>query len=132
MTDQEMAETLGISTFTFYKWKSEHPEFSEAVIAGKESTDDRVESMLLKRALGYTIELTKEVAVSQGAGLGSELMTAKFQEHYPPEPGALKLWLTNRRRDKWQDKKDVELAGKEGAPAFLVEFVKPDGPDTDQ
>ncbi len=30
-------------------------------------------------------------------------------KHVPPDPGAAKLWLTNRDRDNWKDKREDTL-----------------------
>jgi hypothetical protein len=45
---------------------------------------------------------------------------ADFIEHVPPDPGAAKLWLTNRRSEQWRDKTYNEHAGKDGAPLVPV------------
>jgi hypothetical protein len=38
----------------------------------------------------------------------------------PPDPGAAKLWLTNRRPEEWRDKTSTELTGKDGAAIVPV------------
>jgi len=38
----------------------------------------------------------------------------------PPDPGAAKLWLTNRRSEEWREKSYNELTDKEGAPVVPV------------
>lgn len=51
LTDEQIAENLGISQDTFYKYKKKYPEFSESLKKGKEIVDYRVENALLKNAL---------------------------------------------------------------------------------
>lgn len=51
LTDVQIAENLGISKTTFYKFKSEHSELSELLKKGKEVVDYEVENALLKNAL---------------------------------------------------------------------------------
>ena len=41
-------------------------------------------------------------------------------EHVPPDPGAAKIWLTNRRPEEWRDRSTTELTGKNGAPIIPV------------
>lgn len=53
LTDEQLAEKMGINPATLYDWKNKHPEISEALKKGKEIVDIQVENALLKRALGY-------------------------------------------------------------------------------
>ena len=58
LTDEQLAEKIGVSTSTLYDWKAKYSEISEALKKGKEVVDIQVENALLKRALGY--EYTEE------------------------------------------------------------------------
>ena len=51
LTDIQIAEKLGISQDTFYKYKKKYPEFSESLKKGKEIVDYEVENALLQSAL---------------------------------------------------------------------------------
>lgn len=51
LTDEQIANNLGISKTTFYKFKDEHSELSELLKKGKEVIDYQVENALLKNAL---------------------------------------------------------------------------------
>lgn len=51
LTNEQIAENLGISKTTFYKFKDEHSELSELLKKGKEVVDYQVENALLKNAL---------------------------------------------------------------------------------
>lgn len=51
LTDEQMAENLGISKDTFYKYKKNHTDFSDSLKKGKEVIDYQVENALLKNAL---------------------------------------------------------------------------------
>ena len=54
LTDELIADKkIGIATSTLYEWKKKYPEISEALKKGKEIVDFKVESALLKRALGF-------------------------------------------------------------------------------
>jgi hypothetical protein len=49
-----------------------------------------------------------------------EPVYAEYVEHVPPDPGAAKLWLTNRRPEEWREKTYNELTGKDGAALVPV------------
>lgn len=51
LVDEQIANNLGISRTTFYKFKDEHDELSERLKKGKEVIDYQVENALLKSAL---------------------------------------------------------------------------------
>ncbi len=51
LTNEQIAENLGINQDTFYNYKKKYPEFSETLKRGKEVIDYQVENALLKNAL---------------------------------------------------------------------------------
>lgn len=51
LTDEQMAENIGISTSTLYEWKKSHPEISEALKKSKDVADRMVENALFKNAV---------------------------------------------------------------------------------
>lgn len=109
-TDYELADFFEVDTRTIYRWKNAHDDFCQALIAGKENADARVERALYNRAVGYTFE-SEKVFQFQG-----EIIRADTTEHVPPDPSAAKLWLTNRKPDDWRDKQQHEHSGKDGSP----------------
>lgn len=113
-TDYELAEFFGVTTRTIYRWQITHKAFCQALRAGKQELDERVKRSLYQRAVGYTFE-SEKVFNHQG-----EVVRAEIVEHVPPDPGAAKLWLTNRQPDEWREKIDHEHAGKGGGPIAIV------------
>ena len=58
LTDGQIASRMDISRSSLYNYKQQHPEFAEAIEAGREAVDDRVENRLLELALGdYSITI---------------------------------------------------------------------------
>lgn len=55
LTDEQIAQNMGVSTSTFYEWKKKHPEISEALKKGKDVVDYEVENALLKQAMSGNI-----------------------------------------------------------------------------
>ena len=111
-TDVEMADFFEVAVSTFYLWKNEHPEFSEALKTGKEAADERVERSLYHKANGYTFDAVK---IFMPAGADAPVY-APYREHVPPDTTAAIFWLKNRRPDQWRDKSTQELTGANGAP----------------
>lgn len=51
LTDEQIAEKIGIRRETLYEWKKNHPNISNALKKGKEVVDYEVENALLSSAL---------------------------------------------------------------------------------
>ncbi len=111
LSDEDIAREIGIAVSTYYKWKKEKPAFSEAIKKAKEDPDSRIENALYKKALGYTVETRREIAVALGNNQGSELQSARVQQHIPSSDTAMIFWLKNRRPDRWRDKQEIEHSG---------------------
>ena len=72
---------------------SKYPEFCYALLEGKDAFDDRIERSLARRGAGYSVHIEK-LYCSEG-----QIIRAQTVERYPPEVGAIKLRLGNRRLD---------------------------------
>ncbi len=90
-TDIEVADILGISVRTFYRWCLIHDEFTAAVRVGKDAADDRVERALYQRAVGYDYTAEK-IVTPKGGGPVVMLYTA----HIPADVCAALHWLAIR------------------------------------
>lgn len=108
LTCEQMANNLGVSLTTFYKYQALETEFANAIKKGKEVVDFEVENALLKRALGYSYVEVKE-EIEQGI-VTKRTRTVK---QVPPDVGAAAFWLKNRKPTEWRDRKEVgaELQG---------------------
>ncbi len=115
-TDKELADFFGVHEDTITEWKRVHPEFSVSLKEGKTLADAEVADKLFKRATGYSHQAVKIVA---NANTGQEHIVP-YTEHYPPDTTAAIFWLKNRQRDKWRDKVDAEITGKDGGPIEAV------------
>lgn len=103
-TIMELAEFFGVDRSTINEWRNVHPEFSTAVMVGKEHADHRVIGSLYERAVGYS---HPDVHISAYEG---EVTITPIVKHYPPDTGAAFIWAKNRCG--WKDKQDVEHSGK--------------------
>lgn len=66
LTDEQIAENIGIHTATIYDWKKRYSEFADALKKGKDVADREVENALYKRALGYEYVETKITTYAEG------------------------------------------------------------------
>jgi hypothetical protein len=95
-TDIEVADILGISVRTFYRWCLLHDEFTAAVRVGKDAADDRVERALYQRAVGYDYTAEKIVTPKGGGPVA-----VPYTMHVPADVRAALHWLAIRRPKPW-------------------------------
>lgn len=113
-TDEELAEFFEVAVSTIYEWKNAHPKFSEAIKNGKEVADADIANNLFNRAMGYTAKEKREEKTAEG------FKKVEAEKHIPGDVTAMIFWLKNRQRNKWRDKQDHEVTGKDGG-AIQVE-----------
>lgn len=95
-TDAEIADFFRVTEQTVNNWKSYYPEFFESMQRGKILADANISEKLYHRALGYSHE-DEKLFLSDG-----EVIRAETTKHYPPDTGAARLWLLNRRPKDWR------------------------------
>jgi len=96
-TDAQLAEEFEVDVSTIWRWSCKHVEFHNALRVAKDLYDDTIERKLAQRAAGYTVEVEK-VFCFQG-----EIIRAVTKEYIPPDVGAAKFWLMNRRPSDWRE-----------------------------
>ena len=111
LTDEQIANNIGISRSTLFEWRKNNQDISNALKKGKEIVDIEVENALLKKALGYNVPIQKafkikEVIYQDGKRLKEteRIEYAEEQVHVPADTTAQIFWLKNRKPDKWRDK----------------------------
>ncbi|MEG3146487.1 hypothetical protein U1839_17680 [Sphingomonas sp. RT2P30] len=95
-TDIEVADILGISVRTFYRWCLLHDDFSAAVRVGTDAADDRVERALYQRAVGYDY-VAEKIVTPKGGGPVVMFHTV----HVPADVRAALHWFAIRRPKPW-------------------------------
>ena len=60
LSDGQIAENMGISVRTLYRWKNEYWQICHALKKGKDAADREIENALFKRAKGYDYEEIRE------------------------------------------------------------------------
>lgn len=102
-TDIELADFFGVERTTIWRWSQVHEAFCNALKAGKEAADERVERSLYAKAIGYTRDAVK---ILQHDG---EPVLVPYREHVAPDTTAAIFWLKNRRPKQWRDRQDADL-----------------------
>lgn len=102
-THADIARALGIHTQEFWACCDEIEGFVDALKLGEDYADDRVEQALYKRAVGYDVDTEKVINTKEG------IKRVPTTDHLPPDIGAAKFWLVNRRADRWADKQQVDV-----------------------
>jgi transposase-like protein len=117
LTDEQIAQNMGIATSTLYEWKKKFPEIAEALKKGKEVVDIQVENALLKRAMGYKYtEVIKEPVVDKETGKTKMVVAKEITKEVLPDVTAQIFWLKNRKPAEWRDRQEIDVAGKDGKP----------------
>ena len=106
LTDEQIADNIGIVTSTFYEWKKKYSDISEALKKGKEVADYEVENAMHKSAIGYFVEETKTY-INEVEGVKTRRVE-KTKKWIAPNTAAQIFWLKNRRPDKWRDKPEED------------------------
>ncbi len=102
--DEELAAFFEVSRSTLSEWKNEHPEFLDAVKAGKQFADEKVVQALYERACGY--EYVEEASSKSGP--------VALRKKVHADPTSMIFWLKNRQPEKWRDKVQNEHSGPDG------------------
>ncbi len=105
LTDFEIANELGVSTWMLQWWCDEDPAFAAALDLPKALADRRVERALYHRAVGYSYRSEKIIKRSDDT-----IVRVPVIEHVPPDVKAAETWLHNRKPEAWSSRQDLKLA----------------------
>jgi hypothetical protein len=114
-TDMEVADFLEVDVRTLYRWKHEHEDFCQALKAGKEAADERVERSLYAKATGYTAKEEQAIRIRKGQ-YEEEVEVVEVDRHVPADTTAAIFWLKNRRSQAWRDRQDHTVGNPDGSP----------------
>ena len=104
-TNDQIADFFGVSTDTLEDWTVRHEELAEVMRIGKAPADNRVERRLYERAVGY--DYVEEVVAKSPEGP----VILQVKKHQPPDIAAMKIWLLNRKRHEWSDRREIAIEG---------------------
>ena len=118
ITEEAMSEMFDIHPSQIKLWKKQYPLFRDALEQGYTDADASVLSAVYQSAVGYTHDEEK-IFMWDG-----DIIRADTVKHYKPDMAAAKLWLTNRQRNYWADRRETEVSGKADAPIGLRDETK--------
>ena len=99
LTDEQIANNLGIAYSTFREHMKAYPALSAALKKAKEVADYEVQNALFNTATGFTYY--EEVTNAIGD-------VVRVEKYAKPNTTAQIFWLKNRCPDKWRDKTEVK------------------------
>lgn len=106
---RDIAAKIGITFHRFCKWRRRFPELEAVLKKNREVIDYKVESALLKSALGGT-KKTNTITTIMRYGKVVEVQNIETTEDVAPNVAAIKTWLLNRCPDKWKRESDISFA----------------------
>ena len=124
-THEKMAEFFGITIGTLYVWKRTHPDFKEALNTKRDVNDGEVVRSLFEIATGYDYVERKKEVVKDPSGGENKTKITKTKKHIPPNVGAIKVWLYNRRPKEFKPEPALsshEDADKTPAPPLTINY----------
>jgi len=119
LTDEQIAQNVGIGVRTLYEWKDKFPQISQALKRGKEVVDLQVENALLKRALGYEYIEKKY-----------EQVLMSDEEYYARKQAAVSRFKYDNPDATLEEIKAVELGVSKYKSILVEEKTKEVIPDT--
>lgn len=121
-TIAEICQNVGINEDTFYTWKRNKNEFSEAI---KKAQDEFNQLMLIeaKRSLmklikGYSVQEKKTITADTGKkdDEGKPIVKVKehavIEKHIQPNTAAVIFTLTNLDPEHWKNRQNQEVSGE--------------------
>ena len=107
LTQEQIAENLGISDQSLTNYIKRYEEFADAMSEGAEELEIHIENALVKRALGYSYkEVTRErkqvVNEETGETEYRLVVTKSVTKHVVPDVGAQQYYLEHRAPKRWE------------------------------
>ena len=120
LTDEDIAFNMGLAVSTIARWKNWYPELKKAINDAKVPVNQRVESALYRRAMGYDYEEFEHKVIpivnADGLVTGEQrVLTKVITKHQPGDVRAQITWLKNRDPE-WTDESSVRITSERANP----------------
>ena len=100
-TEKEICGALDIATSTFYEYKNQYSELSNALRAGRINVVLNIKAALYKKAIGFEYEERR--GVKKDGGNGDQMVTEIYKRYCPPDTTAAAMLLRNYD-EEWRDR----------------------------
>lgn len=108
LTDEQIADEVGIGWTTLKNWKADKPDFRTAFKSCRDVAAELVEGAMFQKATGYRHRAVK-IHYDKDTG---QFVTHEYVEQVPPDTEAGKFLLKNWKPEEYKDRHD--LGGKLG------------------
>lgn len=127
-TRPEICTAMGISRGTLNAWMKKYPDFLAALQVGRNETIARLHNSLIKKAMGFSIPVTKieEIPALKEGDPALITKTIRTEEYFPPDVRAATILLVNLDPKFKTDRTQSELTGPEGGPLESTIILIPD------
>ena len=95
-THSEVANILGVSDVTMWRWRMKHPNFNAAIRLKENVANERVEYSYFNQAVGFYVD-EEEIKVING-----EVVRIPVRRYIPPSEAAARYWLKVKGQG-WRD-----------------------------
>lgn len=119
LTNNEIAEVLGIGTKTFTKWVSRSPGVKASLLKGRRLADTHVANSLYNQAIGFTLPEEKLFYNSKT----DTVVKAQTKRHIPPSVVAGVFWLKNRHKGVWAEHRDNDPSVAQPSKVQEIKFT---------
>lgn len=100
LSDDEIAENLGVEKQLFADWRRAYPSFNAAIESGRTHADSEVLHSLFKRATGRCPVPHTEIIKYK-----DDFQTLDMEKHFPPDTEACKVWMRMRQKEHWREER---------------------------
>ena len=118
LTDEELADKLGVARSTLSAWKIKFPHFAAQLTQTKEIVDVRVENSAYDMTIGY--EYTEQQAFKVKDTIydpdngkkvreTERVVVVDLKRWQPADIKAAVFWLKNRAGKRWKEKQIIEV-----------------------
>ena len=102
--EKEMAAFFGVSERAWRGYKARHSALAASVNKGRRKAQEEITNALYKRATGFKESVEELVAVRDSQNNIVRHDVKRVSKYFPPDMGAIRMWLNFRHPDKWGDK----------------------------
>ena len=111
LTDEQISKIFGVAYSTFSEYITLYPELKEVLKNGKEALIEDLEDTLYKKALGLCKIKKSKTTYVRDIRTGKMIIDKQedSEDTVPPDTGALAFALKNLSKDKWKDRRDIDI-----------------------